>query len=281
MVLTPQKKDTLVRVDTETGKTLDQYKLKFHEDVETPFYTVTPSKKYANLQSNDTVSLTGLSGNSVFSFDWDTRTPIKEMSVLDESKIQTIDTTRYTSVATTKTGDVVVGDIKGHVRLFQTPESGFKRAKTVFNQFADHVINVDTSASGEWVIWSTKEYIAVINTKFTKDGVPYSGFHKPISKKDRPSALLLTISEEDMKEHGIDEVNFTGARFDNGPYMDLSNDNIIEEEIVASTGKFLVRWRMRHVKAQYKEEVSERKYVVCILLLLLVNCVISNYTLKF
>lgn len=185
------------------------------------------------------------------------------MSVLDPSCIQTIDSTRYTSVATTKTGDIVVGDIKGHVRLFQTPEKGLKRAKTVFNQFADHVINVDTSADGEWVLWTTKEYVAIINTKFSKDGVSYSGFHKPMGK-ERPSALLLTISEEDMKSHGIEEVNFTGARFDNGPYLDLSNNNIIEEEIVASTGKFLVRWRMRHVKAQYKEEPSEREYVVCI-----------------
>lgn len=259
LVLTPQKRDTLVRIDTETGKTLDEYHLKFHEDLETPFYAVTPSKKFSQLKSNDTVSLTGLSGNSVFNFDWDTRTPTKNI-VLDESSIQTINSTKYTSVATTKTGDIVVGDLKGHVRLFQTPQNGLKKAKTLFNQFSDDVVNVDTSSDGEWVIWTTKEYVAVVNTKFSNNGVPYTGFNKSMGK-DRPSALVLKISDEDMKYHGIDEVNFTGARFDNGPYMDLNDGNIIEEEIIASTGKFLVRWRMRHVSAQYKADVNERKYI--------------------
>jgi hypothetical protein len=126
-----------------------------------------------------------------------------------------------------------------------------KRAKTNLNQLADPVRGVDVSGSGEWVVWTTKEYIAVVNTKFTdKNNDSHMGFSKSMGEA-RPDALILRLSEEDKAKHGIGAVNFTAARFDNGPYIDPTGANVIEEEIVASTGAFLVRWKFRQVKNDY------------------------------
>lgn len=128
-----------------------------------------------------------------------------------------------------------------------------KRAKTNLNQLADPVRGVDVSSSGEWVVWTTKEYIAVVNTKFQdKNNDTFNGFTKSMGEA-RPDALILRLSEEDMTKFGITEVNFTHARFDNGPYIDPSGANVIEEEIVTSTGPFLVRWKFRQVKNDYSK----------------------------
>lgn len=250
------RKSTISRIDTETGKILDEFSLKSQDSLDMPIQSFTPNKKFSNYNSSNMVSMVGISNSTVFDYSWDTRVKDSERKyILDEKQMHEISGTKYTSVATTKSGDVVIGDVKGSVRLFQSPSvKGLMRAKTLLNQLADPVISVDTSADGEWVIWTTKEYIAVVNTKFKWKDEYYTGFTKTMGK-ERPNALLLKISDEDMKTYGIEEVNFTGARFDNGPFIDLNNSNIIEEEIVASTGKYLVRWKLRSVsKSYYKRD---------------------------
>lgn len=200
LVLTPKKKSSIVRVDTETGKTLDEFVLQYHEDLEQPLYTITPQKKFGNLQSDDSsLSLVGVSSNSIFNLSHDLRTPTKGLLV-DEKDRQYLSSGRFTSVATTHDGHVVAGDSSGNVRLYNNPTSGFKRAKTNLNQLADAVISVDTTSDGEWVIWTTKEYIAVINTLF--DGGKFSGYEKSMGA-NRPDALILRIDEDDMRVHEI------------------------------------------------------------------------------
>lgn len=158
---------------------------------------------------------------------------------------------------------IVAGSTDGVVRLFSSPDPEkhiMKRSKTNLNQLADPVKGVEVSSTGEWVVWTTKEYIAVVNTTFTdKNNNVNNGFIKSMGDS-RPDALILRLSPEDMARHGIEEVNFTSARFDNGPYIDPSGANVIEEEIVASTGQFLVRWKFRLVKLDYarSRESSER-----------------------
>jgi len=66
--------------------------------------------------------------------------------------------------------------------------------------------------------------------------------------------LILRIPDEERKRLGIEEVNFTHARFDNSPYYDIERGTVIEEEIVTSTGPFLVRWKFRQVKLDYAKE---------------------------
>lgn len=260
-MLTPQKKNVLVRLDTETGKNLGELELSFHAEVEEPFDAIVPVQKFAQLQAQgELVKLVGTSRNSVFNLEWDTRTPIDQI-VLGEDQKHTKQgrTHAFTSIATTSKGDIVVGDNEGVVRLFQSPgEKPLKRAKTNLNQLADRVKAVDVSSDGEWVVWTTKEYLAVVNTKFEdpKSGARVSGFHKSMGAA-RPDSLILRIPEDMKKKYGITEVNFEGGRFDNGPHANPESGLIIEEDLVVSTGPFIVRWNFRKVKLEYAKARPE------------------------
>jgi hypothetical protein len=260
-MLTPQKRNVMVRLDTETGKNVGELELSFHAEVEEPFDSIMPVQKFAQLQSqNEMVRLVGTSRNSVFNLEWDTRMPIDQI-VLGEDQKHTKQgrTHAFTAIATTSSGDMVVGDNEGVVRLFQSPgEKQLKRAKTNLNQLADRVRAVDVSSDGEWVVWTTKEYIAVVNTKFVdpKSGEKTSGFHKSMGTQ-RPDSLILRIPEDVKKKHGITEVSFEGGRFDNGPHSDPGSGLIIEEDLVVSTGPFIVRWNFRKVKLEYAKARPE------------------------
>lgn len=262
-MLTPQKSNVLVRMDTETGKNLGELELSFHAEIEEPFDSIMPVQKFAQLQSqNEMVRLVGTSRNSVFNLEWDTRTPMDQIVLGDDQRHTKQGRTHaFTSIATTRNGEMVVGDNEGVVRLFSSPAGNggaIKRAKTNLNQLADRVRAVDVSADGEWVIWTTKEYLAVVNTKFVdpKTGERASGFAKSMGTS-RPDSLILRIPEDLKKKHGITEVNFEGGRFDNGPHSDPGSGLIIEEDLVVSTGPFIVRWNFRKVKIEYAKARPE------------------------
>lgn len=262
LMLTPQKRNVLVRLDTETGKNLGELELSFHAEVEEPFGSIVPVQKFAQLQAqNEMVRLVGTSRNSVFNLEWDTRTPMDQIVLGEDQRVTKQGRSHaFTSIATTRNGEMVVGDNEGVVRLFSSPGAGgqLKRAKTNLNQLADRVRAVDVSADGEWVIWTTKEYIAVVNTKFVdqKTGDKLTGFNKSMGS-ERPDSLILRIPEDVKKKHGITEVDFEGGRFDNGPHSDPGSGLIIEEDLVASTGPFIVRWNFRKVKIEYAKQRPE------------------------
>lgn len=71
--------------------------------------------------------------------------------------------------------------------------------------------------------------------------------------------MILRIPEDDLEEFNIQDVNFTPARFDNGPY---AGSGVIEQEIVTTTGPYIVRWKFRQVKMDYnKERLQDGKSV--------------------
>jgi hypothetical protein len=71
--------------------------------------------------------------------------------------------------------------------------------------------------------------------------------------------LLLRIPEDDLEKYNIKDVKFTPARFDNAPH---TGSGVIEQEIVTSTGPFIVRWKFRPVKIDYnKERLQDGKAV--------------------
>jgi hypothetical protein len=73
LVLTPDKKNVLTRIDTETGKTLDEIKMRLHAELDEPINTVTHSEKFSQLLSQPVVELAGTSRNTVFDMTWDPR----------------------------------------------------------------------------------------------------------------------------------------------------------------------------------------------------------------
>lgn len=86
-------------------------------------------------------------------------------------------------------GHIAAGGSDGHVRLFTNTGKGLKMAKSEIGVLSgikydllrliisDPVVGIDVSADGQWVIWSTKSYLAVANVSFTgNDGSTHTGF---------------------------------------------------------------------------------------------------------
>jgi len=55
----------------------------------------------------------------------------------------------------------------------------------------------------------------------------------------------------DKMDISDNEISLTPAVFDNGP--SVGEDNILEENIITSTGPFIIRWKFRHIKLDYKK----------------------------
>lgn len=250
-MLTPKKRNILIRLDTETGKNLGELTLSFDEKTEQPFTEIAPNKKFSQLESQNTVKIVGTSENSIFNMEWDTRMSADQI-VIGKEQRQTLSqkNLQFTSIATTKSGNIAVGDNNGIIRMYQSPElERLKRSKTNLDQLSDHIRYVDISSDGEWIVWTTKEYLAVVNTIFETEKGKYYGFMKSMGNK-KPNALILRVSKALMNENGIQELDFNSGRFDNGP----SQNKIIENDLVASSGNFLFRWNFRKVKLEYKNE---------------------------
>ena len=258
LLLTPNKKSKMIDYDVETGKNIGEIEFKFLDNSDVvDLDDITPVKLYDQIKPSPVHKVVGINKRNLLNINWDTREKAKNGEKLigaDDRKTITKRTHQYTKIVTTKAGHVAVGDMDGCVSLFTDPSDGnWKNAKTKFSQFADPVTGIDVSANGEWVVWTTKEFIAVVNAEWKdEEGILYSGFEKSMPTKYRKPALMLKLSKEEMKNYGIKELNFTPACFDNGTVID--NDLITEEVIATSTGNLTIYWKMRHITLDYKKE---------------------------
>jgi len=113
---------------------------------------------------------------------------------------------------------------------------------------------IDVSSDGQWVLWTTPKFLALSNVAFKNDkGEDVTGFDKPLGK-NKGNTLIIKLLESELTEMGIseDDVNFAGARFDNGPSID-DTGLVLERYIVTSTGRFTIQWNMRTLEQDYKQ----------------------------
>jgi len=182
------------------------------------------------------------------------------------------------TVATTGSGQVVVGDLKGEIRMFSDIS---KRAKThlpglggmfeivsyvlmdrfihfhkntciylfIFRFCSDGVIGIDVTEDGKWVLATTEAYLLLIPT-MTSAGK--SGFQASMGK-EKPNPIKLVLKPEDLVKLGIDEVKITPARFNIG-------ENITEDWIVTSTGPFIITWNFKKIR----QGKGKDDYKVCL-----------------
>jgi len=251
LTLTP-KKSLMCRLDTETGKNIGQMSVKlFHPDVPAPLDTVVPLKKFSHLESQNDLSLVALSGNTLSSIHWDTRVPVVKDYVLDETQSLTkAQRFRFTAITTTKEGHIAVGSKDGSIRLYSA--GAIKRAKTELCQLGDQITGLDVSSDAEWLLGTTVDYLIVFKTTWSDHHGDHSAFKRSVPAKEK-SVMVLTIPKEDLDKHKIKKkkIRFTPARFDSRPF---DGTDIIEEEIVTSTGPFIIRFKFRQVKMDYKRD---------------------------
>lgn len=145
----------------------------------------------------------------------------EEVVITEKSEVPGKRGARFTAVATTGRGDIVAGMNTGELKLFSKPEGGWTRAKTNLTQLSAPVTGpspfpssssvlhrplssrqlrrsaaVDVSFDGEWVLWTTKEFLALMSVKFRdeKSGRFLTGFEKSIPTDQRVRCAALSCA---------------------------------------------------------------------------------------
>lgn len=201
MILTnPNDPHSLYRVDLgERGEVVEEWKI--HDSIE--INNVAPNSKFA--PTTHTQTFLGTSHNALFRVD-----PRVSGSKLVESESKQYATkAKFSSLATTQHGKVVVGSAKGDLRLFDTVG---KIAKTALPALGDPVIGVDTTADGKWVVATTKTALLVFDMTIPEGRYAGSlGFDRSFPADAKPLAKRLMLTSQHAAYMG--GVSFTPARY--------------------------------------------------------------------
>ena len=148
--------------------------------------------------------------------------------------------TGFTCMATTGSGDVVVGGRDGKVRLFAG--GTLTQAKTSFPGIGAPITHVDVSYDGKWVLATTDGYLMLLSTIFRdKDGALSTGFRKKMGANIAAPRLLRLLP--------ADAARTGGAPFSKGRFTWITGSEGQERWVAVSVGTFSAVWNFRHVKA--------------------------------
>ncbi|GAA5979440.1 hypothetical protein JCM10908_002924 [Rhodotorula pacifica] len=245
----PLAPGSLYRLDLETGKVVDEYKVS--EDFSVQNFL--PDSKFA--QTTQQQTFIGHSHNGLFRID----PRLAGTKLVDSEFKQYATKADFSAAATTEGGKLVVGSAKGDLRLF---DKLGKNAKTALPALGDPIIGVDVSADGRWILATCKTYLLLIDTMIPEtSGSKYAGqlgFDRSFPAAEKPTPRRLTLKPEHiahMQEvQGGEGVSFTPAKFNAG----LSGEP--ERAIVTSTGPFIVAWNFRQVKSGNVHNYTLRRF---------------------
>lgn len=195
----PDDPRTLYRVDLgERGEIVEEWKV--HDDIE--INNMAPNSKFAPTTHEQT--FVGTSHNALFRID----PRISGSKLVDSESKQYATKAKFSSLATTQLGKVVVGSAKGDLRMF---DSIGKIAKTALPALGDPVIGVDTTADGKWIVATTKTALLVFDMTISEGKYAGQlGFDRSFPANAKPLAKRLMLSSQHAAYMG--GVNFTPAR---------------------------------------------------------------------
>ncbi|KAK4981258.1 beta-adaptin [Elasticomyces elasticus] len=236
--------NSLYRMDLETGKVVDEWKV--HEDI--PVTTFAPESKFAQLTGEQT--FLGLSRNALYRID----PRLAGDKLVDSELKQYVSKNDFTAAATTEKGYIAVASSKGDIRMFD--RLGIN-AKTHIPALGDPIIGLDVSADGRWVLATTRTYLLLVDA-LQKDGKNEGklGFEKAFAKdsKPQPRRLGLTPAHVAQFQHETKTpLSFTPAHFNTGPDKQ-------ETTIITATGPFIITWSMKKILANRKDPYSIKRY---------------------
>lgn len=201
----PLAPGSLYRLDLETGKVVDEYKVSDDFSVS----NFIPDSKFA--QTTQQQTFIGLSSNGVFRVD-----PRLNGNKLVGSEFKQYATKNDFSVAaTTESGRLAVASNKGDIRLF---DALGKNAKTALPALGDPIIGIDVSADGRWIIATCKTYLLLIDTLIPEGAGRYggsSGFDRSFPAAQKPTPRRLQLKPEHvayMQQNAKEGVSFTPAK---------------------------------------------------------------------
>lgn len=239
----PDNANSLFRLDLETGKVVDEWKV--HDDITVENFA--PESKYAQMTGEQT--FLGLSHNGLYRID-----PRLSGNKLVESELkQYASKNDFTSAATTANGYIAVASNKGDIRMFD--RLGIN-AKTHIPALGDPIIGVDVSADGRWILATTKNYLMLIDAE-QKDGKNKGklGFERSFAKDSKPQPRRLGLNPShvaQMTHETKQAISFTEAHFNTG--------SDTETTIVTSTGPFIVTWNLQKVLRGQRDSYNIKRY---------------------
>ena len=148
--------------------------------------------------------------------------------------------TGFRCMATTGSGDVVVGAADGRVRLYS--DATLRQAKTSFPGIGAPITHVDVTYDGKFVLATTDAYVMVISTSFrdAKSGKVSTGFRAKMGSAIAAPRLLRLLPHDVARTGGAP---LTKARF-----TWVTTEGSAERWVSAACGSYSVVWNFRHVK---------------------------------
>ncbi|RKP21009.1 VID27-domain-containing protein [Rozella allomycis CSF55] len=233
LLLNPNENDKIFKMDIERGKVIEEWTV--GEDI--PVNNILPESKYAQMTPSKT--FVGFNKGSLFRVDPRLSTPSKKAESMNySSKVN------FSAATTTGSGELAMANDKGEIRLYNKLD---KRAKTAFPGLGDEIIAIDSTENGRYLLATCSSFLLVVDTLNQETGV--SGYSKSLGKnKNKPIRLQL------KPEHAIHmgKVCFTPAKFNVGEKE--------EKTIVTSTGRFVITWNFRRVKAGKTTDYQIKEY---------------------
>ncbi|KZT12472.1 VID27 cytoplasmic protein [Laetiporus sulphureus 93-53] len=240
ILMNPQEPNSLFSLDIERGKIVEEWKV--HEDVRVNH--IAPDSKFAQMTPEQTI--VGASHNALFRID----PRMSGNKMVDSQFKQYVSKNQFSGVATTDSGKLAVASEKGDIRLF---DSIGKNAKTALPPLGDPITGIDVTASGRWIVATTKTYLLLIDTLIGEGRYTGSlGFDRsfPANAKPIPRRLQLRAEHVAYMDHSI---SFTPARFNMGEGQE-------ENAIVTSTGQYVIAWDFAKVKRGQLDKYEIKKY---------------------
>jgi VID27 C-terminal WD40-like domain len=200
ILMNPSDPHTVYRMDLgERGEIVDEWKI--HNDVSIDH--MAPNSKFA--PTTHTQTFVGASHSGLFRVD-----PRLSGSKLVDSEFKQYATkAKFSSLATTQLGKIVVASAKGDFRLF---DSIGKNAKTALPALGDPIIGVDVTADGKWVVATTKTALLVFDLTIPEGKYAGQlGFDRSFPADKKPLAKRLTLTPQHVAYMG--EISFTSARY--------------------------------------------------------------------
>lgn len=142
------------------------------KNLDLPINVVVPLEKFSQLRHENVLHLAGIGGKddrTIFSLIYDSR--VKDLVVKNDTSQKYKSGSGFSSIATSVDGYVATGDSEGVVRLYNdiSKSASFKLDQlsgvsydVEKNPKGDPVIGIDISTNREWVVWTTKTFLALV-----------------------------------------------------------------------------------------------------------------------
>ena len=138
-------------------------------------------------------------------------------------------------IKSTNDGQFVTGSKKGELRLYD--KMGIK-AKNLFSFYGDPIRYIDMSSDNQYLLLTCDKYLLLINSRYDDDSTNI--FTMTVKAVERKTPLRLQIKTTDIAKYGLNEANYTAAKFN----MNKNGEN----NIITSLGEYVIIWNYNDIR---------------------------------